>query len=87
MASTKKEAVNDLITIKVYAHKVKTEDDTFMAYKTKIGELNMDVKLTKECDNEDFTNLSDGESAYIKLKVKDVSLDTRKKYPVLWVRK
>ena len=83
--SKKTEEIKDILTIKVYAHYVENGD--FTAYKTKIGALNLDVKLTKETEHgELFTEINDGESAYVKLPVKDLSLDTRKKYPVLWVR-
>ena len=86
MATKKNEEIKDTITLKIYAKKVETEENTFIAYKTKIGKLNLDVKLTKEYDGEEFATLKDGESGYIKLKVVNLSLDTRKKYPVLWVR-
>ena len=54
---------------------------TFDAYKTQIGKLNMDVKFTKESEIKKPTK-----SGYVTIPTTNLSLDTSKDFPVLWIR-
>ena len=71
------------ITLYLDVRKVKLDNGReFLAYKTPIGKLNLDVKFTKDMDKEAPT-----ENGYYVFETDKINLDTRKDYPALWIRK
>ena len=64
-----------------YFNESEEQNETFLAYKTQLGKLNLDVKFTK-----DASKLAPKKSRYFEIPVDKVNLDTRGDYPVLWIR-
>lgn len=81
MAKVKEEVKK--ITLYLEVKHVKLDNGTeFDAYKTPFGKLNIDVKFTKEAESE-----KPDTNGYYEFNVDSLNLDTRKDYPVIWIRK
>jgi hypothetical protein len=70
------------LEVKEVSFKEGKKEKKFNAFKTKIGGLNMDVKFTKEADE----NYEISKSGYVEFDVTKINLDTRGDYPCLWIR-
>ncbi len=77
----KKVEVKEEQTFYIEAKEIKTENNKFIAYKgyPEPKQERIDVKFRRDVKNIPTT------SGYITVNINDISLDTRKRFPVLWI--
>ena len=81
VVKTKKEQCEErTITLFIFCKEVKTDKETFTAYKTPFGGISVDVKFRKETK----CSIPKGDG-YYSFNTKDINISCNGDYPVIWV--